>query len=71
MPAEALATPAYFPTVVQPYVEPNLSVSVGSLGGQVQVSQPAVSLAQPPTTSSQQPVLEVNGIIACLYIKSI
>ncbi|XP_058511914.1 serine/threonine-protein kinase WNK1 isoform X8 [Ochotona princeps] len=58
MPAEALATPAYFPPVVQPYVESNLLVSVGSLGGQVQVSQPAVSLAQPPTTSSQQPVLE-------------
>ncbi|XP_002712827.3 serine/threonine-protein kinase WNK1 isoform X9 [Oryctolagus cuniculus] len=59
MPTEALATPAYFPTVVQPYVESNLLVPVGGIGGQVQVSQPAVSLAQqPPTTSSQQAVLE-------------
>uniref|UniRef100_G1T5N9 non-specific serine/threonine protein kinase n=1 Tax=Oryctolagus cuniculus TaxID=9986 RepID=G1T5N9_RABIT len=61
MPTEALATPAYFPTVVQPYVESNLLVPVGGIGGQVQVSQPAVSLAQqPPTTSSQQAVLEQN-----------
>ncbi|XP_045867934.1 serine/threonine-protein kinase WNK1 isoform X12 [Meles meles] len=56
MPTEALATPAYFPTVVQPFVESNLLVPVGSIGGQVQVSQPAVSLA--PTTSSQQAALE-------------
>ncbi|XP_030886788.1 serine/threonine-protein kinase WNK1 [Leptonychotes weddellii] len=59
MPREALATPGYFPTVVQPFVESNLLVSVGSIGGQVQVSQPAVSLAQQaPTTSSQQAALE-------------
>ncbi|XP_027449414.2 serine/threonine-protein kinase WNK1 isoform X15 [Zalophus californianus] len=58
MPTEALATPGYFPTVVQPFVESNLLVSVGSIGGQVQVSQPAVSLAQAPTTSSQQAALE-------------
>ncbi|XP_021587824.2 serine/threonine-protein kinase WNK1 isoform X19 [Ictidomys tridecemlineatus] len=59
MPTEALATPGYFPTVVQPYVESNLLVPVGGIGGQVQVSQPAVSLAQQsPTTSSQQAVLE-------------
>ncbi|XP_032246833.1 serine/threonine-protein kinase WNK1 isoform X4 [Phoca vitulina] len=59
MPTEALATPGYFPTVVQPFVESNLLVSVGSIGGQVQVSQPAVSLAQQaPTTSSQQAALE-------------
>lgn len=70
MPTEALATPGYFPTVVQPFVESNLLVPVGSIGGQVQVSQPAVSLAQQaPTTSSQQAALEVNGITACLYIK--
>ncbi|XP_059040418.1 serine/threonine-protein kinase WNK1 isoform X6 [Mustela lutreola] len=56
MPTEALATPGYFPTVVQPFVESNLLVPVGSIGGQVQVSQPAVSLA--PTTSSQQAALE-------------
>uniref|UniRef100_A0A8C3WIH1 non-specific serine/threonine protein kinase n=1 Tax=Catagonus wagneri TaxID=51154 RepID=A0A8C3WIH1_9CETA len=57
-PTEALAAPGYFPTVVQPYVESNLLVSVGSIGGQIQVSQPAVSLAQAPTTSSQQAALE-------------
>ncbi|XP_047597385.1 serine/threonine-protein kinase WNK1 isoform X6 [Lutra lutra] len=56
MPTEALATPGYFPTVVQPFVESNLLVPVGSIGGQVQVSQPAGSLA--PTTSSQQAALE-------------
>ncbi|XP_045686426.1 serine/threonine-protein kinase WNK1 isoform X3 [Phyllostomus hastatus] len=60
MPTEALATPGYFPTVVQPYMESNLLVPVGSIGGQVQVSQPAVSLAQAPTTSSQQAALEQN-----------
>ncbi|XP_041592497.1 serine/threonine-protein kinase WNK1 isoform X5 [Vulpes lagopus] len=61
MPTEALATPGYFPTVVQPFVESNILVPVGSIGGQVQVSQPAVSLAQQaPTTSSQQAALEQN-----------
>ncbi|XP_073080013.1 serine/threonine-protein kinase WNK1 isoform X4 [Manis javanica] len=59
MSTEALAAPGYFPTVVQPYVESNLLVPVGSIGGQIQVSQPAVSLAQQaPTTSSQQAALE-------------
>ncbi|XP_017400946.1 serine/threonine-protein kinase WNK1 isoform X12 [Cebus imitator] len=58
MPTEVLATPGYFPTVVQPYVESNLLVPIGGVGGQVQVSQPGVSLAQVPTTSSQQAVLE-------------
>lgn len=58
IPTEALATPGYFPTVVQPFVESNLLVPVGSIGGQVQVSQPAVSLAQAPTTSSQQAAME-------------
>ncbi|XP_029390674.1 serine/threonine-protein kinase WNK1 isoform X8 [Mus pahari] len=61
MPTEALATQGYFPTVVQPYVESTPLVPLGSVGGQVQVSQPAVSLTQqPPTTSSQQAVLEQN-----------
>lgn len=68
MPTEALATPGYFPTVVQPYMESNPVVPVGSIGGQVQVSQPVVSLAQGPTTSSQQAALEVNGISACLHL---
>ncbi|XP_021571078.1 serine/threonine-protein kinase WNK1 isoform X2 [Carlito syrichta] len=59
MPTEALGAPGYFPTMVQPYVESNLLVPMGGIGGQVQVSQPAVSLAQQaPTTSSQQAVLE-------------
>ncbi|XP_060046311.1 serine/threonine-protein kinase WNK1 isoform X2 [Erinaceus europaeus] len=59
MSTEALATPGYFPVMVQPYVESNLLVPVGSVGGQVQVSQPTVSLAQQtPTTSSQQAALE-------------
>ncbi|XP_031239065.1 serine/threonine-protein kinase WNK1 isoform X6 [Mastomys coucha] len=59
MPTEALATQGYFPTVVQPYVESAPLVPMGSVGGQVQVSQPAVSLTQqPPTPSSQQAVLE-------------
>ena len=69
MPTEALAAPGYFPAVVQPYVESSLLVPVGSVGGQVQVSQPAVSLAQAPTTSSQQAALEVNGVPACLRLK--
>ncbi|XP_063528346.1 serine/threonine-protein kinase WNK1 isoform X26 [Pongo pygmaeus] len=58
MPTEALAAPGHFPTVAQPYVESNLLVPMGAVGGQVQVSQPGVSLAQAPTTSSQQAVLE-------------
>ncbi|XP_050004606.1 serine/threonine-protein kinase WNK1 isoform X4 [Alexandromys fortis] len=65
MPTEALATQGYFPTVVQPFVESNLLVPMGSVGGQVQVSQPAVSLTQqPPTTSSQQAALEsTQGVV--------
>ncbi|XP_055213470.1 serine/threonine-protein kinase WNK1 isoform X12 [Gorilla gorilla gorilla] len=58
MPTEVLATPGYFPTVVQPYVESNLLVPMGGVGGQVQGSPPGVSLAQALTTSSQQAVLE-------------
>ncbi|XP_070476516.1 serine/threonine-protein kinase WNK1 isoform X39 [Equus przewalskii] len=64
MPTEALATPGYFPTVVQPYVESNILVPVGSIGGQVQVSQPAVSLAQALPTSSQQAALESTQGVA-------
>ncbi|XP_049738096.1 serine/threonine-protein kinase WNK1 isoform X1 [Elephas maximus indicus] len=61
MPTEALATPGYFPTVVQPYVESNILVPMGGIGGQVQMPQPAVSLAQQaPSASSQQAVLEQN-----------
>ncbi|XP_077025748.1 serine/threonine-protein kinase WNK1 isoform X2 [Tamandua tetradactyla] len=59
MPTEALAAPSYFPTVMHPYMESNLLVPVGGIGGQVQVPQPAVSLAQQvPPTSSQRAALE-------------
>uniref|UniRef100_A0A452EBB3 non-specific serine/threonine protein kinase n=1 Tax=Capra hircus TaxID=9925 RepID=A0A452EBB3_CAPHI len=64
MPTEALAAPGYFPAMVQPYVESSLLVPVGSVGGQVQVSQPAVSLAQAPTTSSQQAALESTQVVS-------
>ncbi|XP_075408349.1 serine/threonine-protein kinase WNK1 isoform X5 [Tenrec ecaudatus] len=64
LPAEALAAPAYFPTVVQPHVESNLLVPVGGLGGQVQMPQPAVSLAQqaPPTSSQQAAPESTQGV---------
>ncbi|NXP44148.1 WNK1 kinase, partial [Heliornis fulica] len=59
LPADAMAQPGYLPPVVQPYVEQNVLVPMGSLGGQVQVPQPAVSLAQQASSaSSQQAVLE-------------
>ncbi|NXE03920.1 WNK1 kinase, partial [Lophotis ruficrista] len=59
LPADAMAQPGYLPTVVQPYVEQNVLVPMGSLGGQVQVPQPTVSLAQQASSaSSQQAVLE-------------
>ncbi|XP_052495820.1 serine/threonine-protein kinase WNK1 isoform X2 [Budorcas taxicolor] len=64
MPTEALAAPGYFPAMVQPYVESSLLVPVGNVGGQVQVSQPAVSLAQTPTTSSQQAALESTQVVS-------
>ncbi|XP_057283973.1 serine/threonine-protein kinase WNK1 isoform X10 [Pezoporus wallicus] len=38
----------------QPYVEQNVLVPMGSLGGQVQVPQPTVSLAQPASSASSQ-----------------
>ncbi|NXA18078.1 WNK1 kinase, partial [Ibidorhyncha struthersii] len=56
---DAMAQPGYLAPVVQPYVEQNVLVPMGSLGGQVQVPQPAVSLAQQASSaSSQQAVLE-------------
>ncbi|KAM9683612.1 serine/threonine-protein kinase WNK1 isoform 6-T6 [Dama dama] len=64
MPTEALAAPGYFPAMVQSYVESSLLVPVGSVGGQVQLSQPAVSLAQAPTTSSQQAALESTQVVS-------
>ncbi|XP_007503867.1 serine/threonine-protein kinase WNK1 isoform X3 [Monodelphis domestica] len=59
LPSEALAPSGYLPAVVQPYMEPSVLVPVGGLGGQVQVPQPAMSLAQQaPSAPSQQAALE-------------
>ncbi|NWR58393.1 WNK1 kinase, partial [Bucorvus abyssinicus] len=59
LPTDAMAQPGYLPPVVQPYVEQNVLVPMSSLGGQVQVPQPTVSLAQQASSaSSQQAVLE-------------
>ncbi|XP_065438410.1 serine/threonine-protein kinase WNK1 isoform X7 [Chrysemys picta bellii] len=59
LPTDALAQPGYLAAMVQPYVEQNISVPLGGLGGQVQVPQPAVSLAQQVSSaSSQQGALE-------------
>ncbi|NXT52871.1 WNK1 kinase, partial [Pluvianellus socialis] len=56
---DAMAQPGYLAPVVPPYVEQNVLVPMGSLGGQVQVPQPTVSLAQQASSaSSQQAVLE-------------
>ncbi|XP_065538550.1 serine/threonine-protein kinase WNK1 isoform X3 [Lathamus discolor] len=54
LPADAMAQPGYLAPVVQPYVEQNVLVPTGSLGGQVQVPQPTVSLAQPASSASSQ-----------------
>ncbi|XP_050771016.1 serine/threonine-protein kinase WNK1 [Gymnogyps californianus] len=59
LPTDAMAQPGYLAPVVQPYVEQNVLVPMGSLGGQVQVPQPTVSLAQQASSApSQQAVLE-------------
>ncbi|NWI43788.1 WNK1 kinase, partial [Picathartes gymnocephalus] len=60
LPTDAVAQPGYLAPVVQPYGEQNILVSMGSLGGgQVQVPQPPVSLAQQASSaSSQQAVVE-------------
>ncbi|XP_008947703.1 PREDICTED: serine/threonine-protein kinase WNK1, partial [Merops nubicus] len=59
LPTDAVAQPGYLAPGAQPYVEQNVLVPVGSLGGQVQVPQPTVSLAQQASSaSSQQAVLE-------------
>ncbi|KAM9029566.1 serine/threonine-protein kinase WNK1 isoform 3-T3 [Ara ararauna] len=54
LPTDAMAQPGYLAPVVQPYVEQNVLVPMGSLGGQVQVPQPTVSLAQPASSASSQ-----------------
>ncbi|NXC66925.1 WNK1 kinase, partial [Anhinga anhinga] len=59
LPTDAMAQPGYLAPVVQPYGEQNVLVPMGSLGGQVQVPPPTVSLAQQASSaSSQQAVLE-------------
>ncbi|NXO35508.1 WNK1 kinase, partial [Locustella ochotensis] len=59
LPTDAMAQSGYLAPVVQPYGEQNVLVSVGSLGGQVQVPQPPVSLApQASSAPSQQAAVE-------------
>ncbi|XP_053263104.1 serine/threonine-protein kinase WNK1 isoform X17 [Podarcis raffonei] len=59
LPTDVLAQPGYLAAMVQPYMEQNVLVSLGSLGGQVQVPQPASCLAQQVSSSaSQQTALE-------------
>ncbi|XP_030318074.1 serine/threonine-protein kinase WNK1 isoform X5 [Calypte anna] len=59
LPADAMAQPGYLAPVAQPYVEQNVLVPMGSLGGQVQMPQPTVSLAQQLSSApSQQAVME-------------
>ncbi|NXG19726.1 WNK1 kinase, partial [Grallaria varia] len=59
LPADAVAQSGYLPPVVQPYGEQNVLVSMSTLGGQVQVPQPPVSVAQQASSaSSQQAALE-------------
>ncbi|NXI21453.1 WNK1 kinase, partial [Sterrhoptilus dennistouni] len=59
LPTDAMAQSGYLAPVVQPYGEQNVLVSMGSLGGQVQVPQPPVSLAQQASSApSQQAVVE-------------
>ncbi|XP_059701681.1 serine/threonine-protein kinase WNK1 isoform X4 [Haemorhous mexicanus] len=59
LPTDAMAQSGYLAPVVQPYGEQNVLVSMGSLGGQAQVAQPPVSLAQQASSaSSQQAVVE-------------
>uniref|UniRef100_A0A8C5UE92 non-specific serine/threonine protein kinase n=1 Tax=Malurus cyaneus samueli TaxID=2593467 RepID=A0A8C5UE92_9PASS len=59
LPTDTMAQSGYLASVVQPYGEQNVLVSMGSLGGQVQVPQPPVSLAQQASSaSSQQAVVE-------------
>nr|XP_006135555.1 serine/threonine-protein kinase WNK1 [Pelodiscus sinensis] len=60
LPTDALAQPGYLAAMVQqPYVEQNMLVPLSGVGGQVQVPQPSLSLAQQVSSaSSQQGALE-------------
>ncbi|XP_044272960.1 serine/threonine-protein kinase WNK1 isoform X4 [Varanus komodoensis] len=64
LPSDALTQPGYLAARLQPYVEQNVLVSLGGLGGQVQVQQPASCLAQQvPSASSQQTALESTSTV--------
>nr|XP_016849089.1 PREDICTED: serine/threonine-protein kinase WNK1 isoform X5 [Anolis carolinensis] len=57
---DAIAQPGYLAAVVQPYVEQNVLVPLGSLGGQAQVPQSSPCVAQQVSSaSSQQTALEI------------
>ncbi|KGL76663.1 Serine/threonine-protein kinase WNK1, partial [Tinamus guttatus] len=57
LPTDAMAQPGYLAAVVQPYVEQNVLVPGGGLGGQVQMlPPPTVSLAQQASSASSQQV---------------
>ncbi|NXL94023.1 WNK1 kinase, partial [Alectura lathami] len=59
LPTDVMAQPGYIAPAVQPYAEQNVLAPAGSVGGQVQVPQPTVSLAQQASSaSSQQAVVE-------------
>ncbi|XP_062446488.1 LOW QUALITY PROTEIN: serine/threonine-protein kinase WNK1 [Rhea pennata] len=61
LPTDVTAQSGYLAAVVQPYVEQNVLVPMGGLGGQVQMPPPTVSLAQQASSaSSQQAALEQN-----------
>ncbi|NXR81216.1 WNK1 kinase, partial [Pycnonotus jocosus] len=58
LPTDAMAQSGYLAPAVQPYGEQNVLVSMGSLaGGQVQVPQPPVSVAQQASSASSQQAL--------------
>uniref|UniRef100_A0A8B9Q949 non-specific serine/threonine protein kinase n=1 Tax=Apteryx owenii TaxID=8824 RepID=A0A8B9Q949_APTOW len=68
LPTDAMAQPGYIAAVVQPYVEQNVLVPMGGLGGQVQMPPPTVSLAQQASSaSSQQAALEVSVMFAFIF----
>uniref|UniRef100_A0A8C3KW43 non-specific serine/threonine protein kinase n=1 Tax=Chrysolophus pictus TaxID=9089 RepID=A0A8C3KW43_CHRPC len=69
LPTDVMTQPGYIAPVVQPYVEQNVLVPMGSVGGQVQVPQPTVSLAQQASSaSSQQAVVEVTMLNITIFV---
>ncbi|PKU36544.1 serine threonine-protein kinase wnk1 [Limosa lapponica baueri] len=53
LPTDAMAQPGYLAPVVQPYVEQNVLVPMGSIGGQVQVPQPTSTQGVSQTAPSE------------------